>query len=171
MRFRGETAANVVTASCVLAIVVTLSYRYNLLSDAPPPQIATAVTISRALGVDFAKATHTLILVIQQDCIYCTNSMPFYRRLIQERTLRQAQSLQIVIAAPWRDRDTDIDSYLASEKIQPDAVIFPSAADIPVRMTPTLLLADSTGAIIKAWPGFLSSAVEQEVRGAIFDSD
>jgi hypothetical protein len=38
-------------------------------------------------------------------------------------------------------------------------------------MTPTLLLADSTGAIIKAWPGFLSSAVEQEVRGAIFDSD
>jgi hypothetical protein len=39
-------------------------------------------------GVEWVKNTHTLLLVLQKGCHFCTESGPFYQRLVKETSTR-----------------------------------------------------------------------------------
>lgn len=109
------------------------------------------------LGIDFDAAPHTLILVLQEGCPGCAVSMPFYRRILD----RSVSEMLVVVAAP--KRDPPIRPYLASQEVVPDAVIGASRDDLPVPMTPSVVLVDSSGLVLHVWVGVLSSALEEEV--------
>lgn len=111
--------------------------------------------------VDFGKARQTLIMALRSDCVFCRESMPFYRRLIESGPT----DVQIVVAAPTRD--ASINDHLASEGVKPDSVVLVRRGVLPVAGTPTLLLLDRRGVIIDAWAGRLNDERETEVLGAL----
>ena len=100
--------------------------------------------------------------MLQSECGYCQQSIPFYRRLLEHDTA----DVQIVVAAP--PHDTGIEDYLASEWVNPDAVVFVEGGVLPVSGTPTLLLVDSEGLVTHAWIGLLDAGREAEVIDALF---
>ena len=114
-----------------------------------------------ALGIDFRAARHTLIVVVQVGCPGCESSMPFYRRLADE----VPADVQMVVAAP--ERDVHVGEYLSAHNVRPDAIASVRRDDLPVLMTPALLLVDSAGRVVRGWRGVLSPRLEDEVLVAV----
>ena len=116
-------------------------------------------------GIEFAAASYTLILVVQQECPTCAASMPFYRRI----TDRANGDVQVVVAAPARN--VGIRRYLGAHGVEPDSIVLlgPEGNEaLPVSMTPTLLLTDSSGRVLHAWVGKLSREAEEDLLVGLF---
>ena len=113
--------------------------------------------------VDWAAAQHTLVLSLDSECIFCTESIPFYRRM----QAHDATDVQIVVVAPFYD--FGMMDYLAAQNLQPDKVVMVNELNtLPDSGTPTLLLVDRDGLVTHAWIGLLSSDREEEVLSAVF---
>lgn len=160
-----ETGANILTAALVVgAAVLWLQSRYQR----PTPkhnQPAGEVWNVSNLPVDFAKARRTLVIGIRQGCPFCARSMPFYRELFRTRGL-SAEKIQIVVAVP--ERDEGIERYLASEGIQPDAILRLARSHLSIRVVPTLAVAGSDGVTISTFTGELAPAEENAVKSRLF---
>jgi cytochrome c553 len=111
----------------------------------------------------------TLVIVLQRNCSFCLESMPFYRGLVANRGSAR-DALQLVVVAP--SRDGDVASYLASMGMQPDIVAYDNGSALPgVRVTPTLLLADPRGVVLEEWTSKLSETEGQRLLGRLFPSE
>ena len=115
-----------------------------------------------AVGIDFAAAPLTLILVLQESCPACAMSLPFYRRVVNHSVARE---VQIVVAAP--ESDPPIDPYLSAHAVTPDSIVSVARDELPVLFTPTLLLVDAAGLVLHGWLGVLSPRLEDEVLAVI----
>ena len=156
-----RTAADAVTIVVGLAVLVALSVHYlTPRPDMPMPGVGVQLDGS-SVGVDFTVGAPTLIMALSEDCIFCQESMPFYRRLTALDTAR----VQIVVAAP--PHESGMAAYLASEGVTLDALIVNTGA-LPVRGTPALLVVDTEGLVTHAWMGMLDSDREAEVLRVLF---
>lgn len=108
----------------------------------------------------------TVAVVIQIGCVFCADSLDFYRALVTDRK-RLASSSRIVIVSldsPERTR-----TYLHDHFVEPDAVLaLPGSAPLRFGGTPTLAVLDQHRRIIGIWLGKLTAVQEQEVRTAAF---
>lgn len=154
-----QRLADYTTIVVGLVILVVLGERF-FSGGSPEPLLPVQTHLDASVGVDFAAAEQTLVMVLQSDCPYCEQSLPFYRSL--KSLPRESDDLQIVIVAPPGDHN--IEAY--REIIQPDAVVFVDPLGLPVTGTPTLLLVDRDGVIEAAWMGLLDQSREAEVLAA-----
>ena len=149
-----------------VVVLGVIGIRYTSLLELPiqsPANQAVGEQLdSVALGVDFDAGAKTLIMVLHSDCVFCQQSVPFYRRLLESNT---ADTQMVVAASP--DDDAMI-NYLEAEDINPDTLVFVEPEMVPVPGTPTLLLVDDQGLITHAWVGLLSDDREAEVIDALF---
>jgi hypothetical protein len=97
--------------------------------------------------------------VLSKNCHYCTESGPFYRRLVQQAATNDHNR---VIAAFPQDVTAGRD-YLTSLDISIDEIMQVSPVDVGTRATPTLVLVDNHGVVKDVWVGKLSSEKEAEV--------
>lgn len=163
----------------VVLIAVGLTVAGMLLSRSSTPP-ATAPTIplellseeDRFVGklyafdqVDWTAAEHTLVLSLDSECMFCTESIPFYRRVQTHDGV--TSDVQIVVVAPFYD--LEMEDYLVEQGLQPDEVVMVNELNtLPDSGTPTLLLVDRDGLVTHAWIGLLSSDREEEVLTAVF---
>lgn len=159
--------ADAVTVLVGIALLVALPT--SLLREDPlSPNLLEASVVGERIDplgeVDFSTTTRSLVMVLQSDCVFCQESMPFYRRLVAA----DRSDAQIVVVAPPRDAGI-IGDYLASEGVTPDSVVFVGSGVLPISGTPTLLLVDRDGVVTNAWIGLLSEEREAEVTDALFD--
>ncbi len=101
----------------------------------------------------------TLLLVLQKDCQFCTESMPFYKTLIEKS---KKKGIQVVAVLPdSREegiqylKENGVDNIREIRQVSPNK--------INVRGTPTLILMDDTGEVLNLWIGKLSTEKEKEV--------
>ena len=83
--------------------------------------------------------------------------MSFYRQLASTN----AVGVRIVVAASAAD--AGIRRYLVSENLEPDAVVFTEEGELPVFGTPTVLVVDDKGVVMRSWVGRLDAAGEADV--------
>ena len=141
-----------------LAILGVLGARLLPNPNEGPPPLADVQLDGEVIGVNFAEADRTLLMVLQSDCPFCEQSVPFYRSLPP-----RPAGLLLVIAAP--PGDVGIKAY--AEFIKPDGVVWAEPESLPVRGTPTLLLVNSEGVVENAWMGLLDEGRQAQVR-AVF---
>jgi len=79
---------------------------------------------------------------------------------------RSAEKIQIVVAVS--EREKEIDRYLASEGIQPDAILRLARSRLSIRVVPALAIAASDGATIATFTGALAPAEENAVKSRLF---
>ena len=127
----------------------------------PSVQYEPGETMAALPGVEYATAPKTLVLVLSSQCRYCTESMPFYLKLAEMRA--SASYRMVVVGLETREV---LSEYLASHKLQPDAVISAASGTLKVSGTPTLILVEKTGAVTAQWSGALRGR-EQEVETAL----
>lgn len=107
-------------------------------------------------GVDWKKNGQTLILALSDKCHFCTESAPFYQRLVKQRG---KTSLVAVLPQPV-DQGR---KYLEGLGVAIDDVRQVSFPAVGLRGTPTLILADNNGVAIESWMGKLPPNREEDL--------
>lgn len=165
--------SRVIDAGIVIsALLVGYFVGRNSVTAAPPPARAaspaagprSALTdpIGRNIsiaGVNFAANKRTLVFALQTTCRFCSESGPFYQRVVHDRAQFGATRLVAVLPqAPEESR-----AYLRNLGVAVDDVVQGSFQDIGVMGTPTLLLVNSAGVVTEAWSRKLPPAAEEAV--------
>lgn len=157
--------ADCVTIAVGVVVLGIFGARYF---DFPPsPENVEAVDVrldATTVGVEWSAAAKTLIMALDSECVFCQESMSFYRRVAASATT----DVQVVVAAP--PDDTGIHERLEAESLEPDALVIVERGVLPVSGTPTLLLVDNEGLVTHAWIGRLDADGEADVLNVLFYS-
>jgi thioredoxin-related protein len=158
-----EVVANIAIIVVAITLVAVLAKRYIFTS--PNQNVATEEGQSNVgakvaqSDIDWSKSDKNLVLVLSNTCRYCTESAPFYKRLVQERAQRDTFRLAAVLPQPVSDGQT----YLNGLGVGIDEIKQLSPGAIRLRGTPTLLLVNSAGVVTEEWLGKLPPEKENEV--------
>jgi hypothetical protein len=117
-------------------------------------------TVDESLAPYLSPNGPTLVAALQTTCKFCTDSMPFYRRLASQYEGR----LHIVVVTPNSAAATA--EYLSGHDLVPSTTVPESPID-GVTGTPTLLLVDDDGTISGTWRGRLNARGEEAVLVAL----
>jgi hypothetical protein len=117
-------------------------------------------------GVDWSLSKHNLLIALSTNCHFCSESAPFYQRIIGEAGMRNGFSS---IAAFPQDAKQSAD-FLDKYGIRVNRVVQCSPESIGIRGTPTLVIVDNHGIVKKAWIGRLSVQQEADVMKWLSDN-
>ncbi|MBI1872496.1 MAG: hypothetical protein HYS05_01245 [Acidobacteria bacterium] len=166
MKVKAQHLVDVVLAIAASTVAIIMVLNYLESSRARSTSGDKKYTVGEQLpnldGVNFGGAERTLVLVLRSTCVFCTKSMPFYRRLSVER--RAWPSLQIVGAAV--EDPVVFGSYLREQNLRVDRVITLKPGVLRLSGTPTLILVDKSGHLVGNWIGELRPEGEREVMSA-----
>lgn len=112
----------------------------------------------------YSNAEATLVLAVRSTCGFCTQSMPFYGRLIDD--VKRANR-KIKIVAVSTDSTVVLQRYFESHGIALESLRTVSAGYLRIVGTPTILLADSSGVVKTVWIGLLDPAQEAAVLSVV----
>jgi len=115
-------------------------------------------------GYNWSLHPKTLVLAIRKDCHFCEDSLPFYKKLSD---LEKENSLRTHVLIVMPDDSLSGTALLKREGISMESIFNLPLNSMHVSGTPTILLVDSRGQVIKTWVGELSSQREQEVLSNI----
>jgi hypothetical protein len=150
--------ANVLIISVALMIVSFLAVKFISPSLPEMPEVKAGDKISLA-GTDFSKPKKTLLVALQADCHYCSESADFYRRLA--KSVEGRKDLQIIVVFP-HSPETGA-AYLEKLQIPFGELRQGSFEDLKVFGTPTLMLVNNNGIVSNVWFGKLRATAENEV--------
>ena len=114
----------------------------------------------KGVDIDWNKTGANLVMVINKDCHFCSESAPFYRRLTASADPR------VQIAALFTHDVAPARAYLDRLGLRLSVIRGSISFEWPV-MTPTLMLCDATGKVTRVWIGKLTAAEELEVLSAV----
>lgn len=160
---RAEFITNVAIVVAAVLIGGVLVKRYFLTTsdlvenrnNKPPILAGTRISLA---GVDWGTNGATLLLVVSSGCHFCSESAPFYRRLLQEV---EGSTVRLVAVLPQQIGEGK--AYLNSLSVPIDEVRQAPLSSLGVSGTPTLILVDSTGVVTESWLGRLPPEKESEV--------
>ena len=153
----------IITVAVLLSIVLVKNYLLpsvgpNANAPGSPPAVPTGTQISLQ-DVNWAATKRTLLLVLSDNCRFCTESADFYKKLAQERA--KHDDARIIAVLP---QDVEAGkTYLNKLGVAVDEVRQLSLDAIGVRATPTLILVDDKGVVTESWVGKLPAEKESEV--------
>lgn len=160
-----ELLANIsiIVVAILLSTILVKSYLWK--SNLPPGNSRTAtasqpqIEIGKEINlpdVDWRKNGKTLLLALSTTCHFCTESGPFYQRIVKEHGVTQ-----LVVLIPQQIDEGH--QYLKKLGVEIEQVRQVSTDAIGLSGTPTLILVDSKGAVINSWVGKLPPSEEAEV--------
>lgn len=109
-------------------------------------------------SVNWTEKNQTLVLYLSTTCRYCNESVPFYRKLMKERSKFGFEIIAVMSQNPEEAR-----SYLKKNDLDIPEVFSSSLSSLGVTSTPTLLLVNQDGVVSDFWRGKLSPEKEAEV--------
>jgi thioredoxin-related protein len=109
--------------------------------------------------VDWAQNGQTLLLVLKEGCRYCSESAPFYQRLVRETAARK--DVRLIAVLPQEVNQGK--QYLSSLNVPVDEVRQAELGALGVQGTPTLILVNAKGEVVQSWVGKLPAEQETEV--------
>ncbi|HVS00077.1 MAG TPA: hypothetical protein VMW27_25850 [Thermoanaerobaculia bacterium] len=161
-----DTAANIaIILVCIVAAAVLIRNNFFPPQAAAPPGMAQAEKGDQLPVLKAALpqgSDRTLFVMLQPQCHFCNDSMPFYKRLLDERNQKGSQ-VKVVAAVGRAEAQAEEQQKLAAAGVQPDHVTTVDFSAAKVPGTPFLVLVDNQGKVLDAWVGKLDEDKEQEV--------
>jgi len=109
-------------------------------------------------NIDWAKNKKTLVMYVSSKCRYCTESGPFYQRLVDEKGPSNVKFVAVMPQTVEEGRE-----YLSNLGVKIGDIYQTPLQSIGVKSTPTLLLVNESGVVTDSWVGKLQPEREQEV--------
>jgi hypothetical protein len=156
-----ELLTNVAIIVVAIAICAVLAKQYVFTSSASlaGPAIGSKLELP---GADLSSSDRTLLLVLQKGCHYCTESGPFYQRLVREAA--KSGHVKLVAVLP---QDPDVGrQYLSGLGLSMAEVTQASLDSLGVGGTPTLIMLKGD-AVSDVWVGKLAADEEDKVLGKL----
>ena len=166
-RFRNalDVASQVAFTVACLTLSVFVFYRLTGTGTAAPVESAAKTNAPYAVGesiapfdgAPFSAARASIVLIVKSTCVFCTESMDFYRRISSERG---ATGVQIIAAAP--ESVASLQTYLGNYAVAVDHLRELPKSGYKISATPTMLLVSRDGKVVKSFQGKLNSEQESE---------
>jgi hypothetical protein len=159
-----DVAANVAIL-CVCILIGVICVKKFLLSDplnaVEMPRKGTRIELG---GVSWGRADRTLVLALSTRCRYCNESADFYRRLAPV-----AAAAGVPVVAVFPQSIDEARAQWASQNLPLIGVDFTQTPTrgLPIPGTPTLILVDRKGVILRAWAGKQPASGEAEIIHAV----
>jgi len=162
-------------ASYVVMIVVCSLGGYRLWQfkpDTTHPSLTPAVdstpavptSVAGKVPFDLTSRKKWVLLVLSTQCHFCQESAAFHERLVQ--MLQNSSDTGLIAVFP-QDRQA-VEQYKTAYKVNfPNIITDASLNKLQVRGTPTLLLIDQQGKVLKSWRGRLPENDEKEVKSEL----
>jgi hypothetical protein len=171
MRKHLDIAVNIaILATCVVVVHAVLFPRQEARRRVDQTKVLQKGDQLAGEELPLSRADQTLLMVLQSDCRYCTESIPFYNRL-SDRLRTQPEKSRVQLIVLTRDALKTAEEYLTSHQLIVDATVTMSAKlrdTLRIPGTPALLLVGRTGLIQDTWFGKLTSDGERQVEAALF---
>ena len=167
-RTKLDTAANVaIIVACAAAVFVLLNNQFQFFAPKPaapamPGQVAEGEVYPELGKVVPAGAPKALVMALSPTCGFCTQSMPFYKRLVDERN-EKGSAVKVIAAVPDESVREAESTQLAEAGVATDGVVTLDFAKVKVAGTPTILLVDGKGKVLNLWVGKLDESGESDV--------
>jgi len=150
----------IIVAAVLLSVVLIKNYLLPYYSKDGPRDFSVPAGAKVSLpGVDWSNNNQTLLLVLQKGCHFCTESAPFYQRLVREMAGRE--NIHLIAVLPQASDESK--KYLDDLGVTIAEVKQAQLDSIGVHGTPTLILVNNQGVVITSWVGKLSADGEAEV--------
>ncbi len=151
----------IVLTAVILCLIVVKKY----FPGAKPTLLSAPAVGAKILlpGVDWSSGRETMLLVLRADCHFCTESAPFYRRLVDK--VSGHPNFQLIAVMPQTPADAR--KYLDSVNVSISDVKQSTLPGVSISGTPTLLLLDDRGVVTAAWAGLLSRDQENRILSRI----
>jgi hypothetical protein len=154
-----EVVANIAIIVVALVLGLILLQMFVLSPRGGGPREIEAGTKVSVAQVDWAKSKKTLVLALAVGCRFCSDSAPFYQRLVKETSTRT--DVQLVAVLPQEVAEAR--TYLDSLNVQLREVRQQPLSSLNVVGTPTLILVNEKGEVTDSWIGRLGTEQEAEV--------
>ncbi|HEX8565571.1 MAG TPA: thioredoxin-like domain-containing protein [Pyrinomonadaceae bacterium] len=155
-----EIFANI--AIVIVAVLLTVMIVQRIFFTNPPttskpesPSVGTELPLH---DIDWSAQPKTVLLVLQKECRYCTQSAPFYQQLIQKV---KSQNLKLIAVLPGNKDESE--KYLNEIGLSGLDVYQSQLSSLKIKGTPTVLIINNKGEVSNVWIGKLSSDKEVEV--------
>lgn len=159
---KAELAANIAIILVSIALAVVLVQRFFF---ATPNKLPSKIAIGSRISlpdVDWSKHNKTLLLILQKDCRYCSESAPFYQRLTKTPVEKNIGLIAVLPGSLDASR-----SYLNELGVTVSDVRQSKLSLLNVSGTPTLVLVNERGEVIQSWVGKLSADEELNVIASL----
>jgi len=149
-----------------IALLIAVMYAFTARGVASPtsaqlPPYIQGEVVPALPGADYAAVDQTVVLFLRSSCIYCEQSLPFYRRLVEARELRRASIRLVGITLENKEI---LDAFLVKGSVKLDATASVDVGDWKkLAKTPTVIVVDREGRVVKSWVGLLAPPLENEV--------
>jgi thioredoxin-related protein len=159
-----DTAANIaIILVCAIAAVVLVRNQFFQPRPPNPPEAAKAGEQFAALKQAMPEgANRALVVAVSPTCHFCNDSLPFYKRLVDERN-QKGSAVKFLAAVPTEDAKAPESEKFTNAGVKPDNVVHIDFSSIKVPGTPTLMLVDNNGKVLNVWVGKLDDGGEKEV--------
>lgn len=152
----------------VALVVVAAAFVYSMAKDRLPwaeagPDIVKAGSKLEVPGMDWGSQPETLVIVLSATCQYCTESAPFYRRLVAAQGQRPDLRVMAILPQPLEEGR----QYLQKLGVAVKEVRQENTRAIKVPLTPSLVLVNAAGEVLDIWTGQLNFKQEQSVFGRL----
>jgi thioredoxin-related protein len=153
----------IATNLAIIAVAIMLGYlliQKYFLGENKQPQPTEIVkgTKNSLPDVSWQQNKKTLLLVLQKDCHFCSESMPFYKTLVEKS---KEKGIKLIAVLP-NSREESI-QYLKENGVDIQEVKQAQISEINVKGTPTLILVNNQGEVENSWIGQLPLEKENEV--------
>lgn len=166
-----ETGANVAIIIVAVLLVAVIVERYvvsNNTTSSPSKVDGLQLGMDFPLkGIDISKKNRTLFLVLSTNCRYCTESLSFYKDIVE----KNAANPSISMIAVFPQELSESTKYLQDNGVRFDEIVKANPSEMSVNGTPTLVLTDNSGTILELWIGKLPEAKQNEVMNRLFNVD
>lgn len=110
-------------------------------------------------GIDWTKTDRTILVALGTDCKYCTESAPFYRRIVQGL----ADQANVRFIAVFSKKESGAEEYLKELGVSVSEFRYVSLASLGIRKVPTLAILDRNGIVTDMWVAKLPPRIESEI--------
>jgi len=157
-----QTTANIATIAATVVLIAVVATEYRAHPRNPERRTPSAYQPGEAIetidGLNVGNGKAAVLIVLRSGCQFCTESLPFYKTL----TLHRVGTFDAIALAP--EPKGIADRYLKDAGVEVDRTIEITSTQLTrVRATPTLIVLDSSGRVVKSWVGHLNQAGEDEV--------
>jgi len=106
--------------------------------------------------VDFKKSPNTILLVTDIKCHYCTQSLPFYKKLIA----KSKENPAIRVIAVLNNKSEEVEDYLREHDVAVEFIPNVDLVKLKVDATPTVIWVDANRKIVGSYQGLLQEKQE-----------
>lgn len=165
LKSRLEVATNISVLLVSLLVLTTYLWAYYASKAAPQPAagLQRGKTIVQLPKDIFDESSKALLLALNTNCGYCTESVPFYNQLAKDQQVAGDPK----ITALFPNSASEVERFAQANGLKVKAISSVNFGGLNVSATPTLILVDRDGKIIDFWIGKLSEEGQQEVLRAI----